>query len=177
MLPRVSLQIEAVTNVWSMWSSVRLNELANRNTSYTEREYRIREKGAVVVARLHYSAELNRAIADEGDSGPETEDHHFADGQRPLMLSSDDSTLFVDDEKVYATPLTDDVIDVEVQAVVLPKAGSAAPVDKYAGVVAQVGASVKSLTPGDRVVAVAPIPGASRLRVPQVNAGRIPSNM
>lgn len=152
-------------------------QVANPNTPHTEREYRIREKGAVVVPRLHYSDELNRAIADEGDSGPETEHHHFADGQRPLMLSSDGSALFVDDDKVYATPLVDDVIDVKVWAVVLPKAGSAAPVGEYAGVVTQVGASVKSLTPGDRVVAVAPILGASRLRIPQANAGRIPSKM
>ena len=154
-----------------------VDQVANPNTSHTEREYRIREKGAVVVPRLHYSDGLNRAIADEDDFGLETEDHHFADGQRPLVLSSDGSTLFVDDDKVYATPLADDMIDVEVQAVVLPKAGSAALVGEYAGVVAQVGASVKSLTPGDRVVAVAPIVGASRLRIPQANAGRIPSNM
>lgn len=154
-----------------------IDQVANPKTPHAEREYRIRENGAVVVPRLHYSDELNRAIADEGDSGPETENHHFADGQRPLVLSSNGSALFVDDDKVYATPLADDVIDVEVQAVVLPKAGSAAPVGEYAGVVAQVGASVKSLTPGDRVVAVAPIVGASRLRIPQAHAGRIPSDM
>lgn len=154
-----------------------IDQVANPNTSHAEREYRIRENGAVVVPRLHYSDKLNRAIADEGDSGPETEDHHFADVQRPLVLSSNGSALFVDDEKVYATPLADDVIDVEVQAVVLPKAGSAAPVGEYAGVVTQVGASVKFLNPGDRVVAVAPMVGASRLRIPQANAGRIPLNM
>ena len=86
-----------------------IDQVANSNTSHTEREYRMREEGAVVVPRLRYSDKLNRAIADEGDSGPETEDHQFADDQRPLMLSSDDSTLFVDDDKSYAVPLTDNM--------------------------------------------------------------------
>ena len=154
-----------------------IDQVADPNTPHTEREYRIRKKGAVMVPRLHYSDELNRAVADEGDSGPETEDHHFADGRRPLVLSSDGSALFIDDKRVHTTPLTDDMIDVEVQAIVLSKAGSAAPVGEYAGVVTQVSASVKSLTPGDRVVAVAPFVGANRLRIPQANASRIPSNM
>ena len=154
-----------------------VRQLANSNTPHVEREYRIRNKGAVVVPRLHFSDELNRAIADDGDSGPKTEDHHFADNQRPLVLSSDNSALFVDDDKVYANPLASDQIDVEVGAVVLLKDGSASPVGEYAGVIARVGANVKSLAPGDRVVALAPVVGASRLCIPHGNAGHIPSNM
>lgn len=110
----------------------------------------------MVVPRLHYSDKFNRAIADDGDSGSETEKHLFADCQRPLMLSSDRSTLFVDDDKVYTTPLADDTIEVEVQAIVLSKAGSTAFMGEHACVVARVGANVKSLTLGDRVIALAP---------------------
>ncbi|ERF68064.1 hypothetical protein EPUS_08500 [Endocarpon pusillum Z07020] len=154
-----------------------ISQAADPNMPHTEREYRIRENGAVLVPRLHYSDKLNRAIADDGDSGPETEGHYFTDSQRPLVLSSEGKALFVDDDKVYATLPADDIIDVEVQAAVLSKAGSAAPMGEYAGVVARVGANVKTLDLGDRVVALAPIVGASRLRIPHTNAGRIPFNM
>ncbi|KAL9031138.1 MAG: hypothetical protein Q9196_000814 [Gyalolechia fulgens] len=154
-----------------------ISQVTDSNIPHTEREYRIREKGAVMIPRLQYSDKLNRVIAENSDSGPETEGHHFTDSQRPLVLSSDGSALFVDDAKVYGTPLTEDAIEVEVQAAVLPKAGSAAPMGEYAGLVASVGANVKSLNPGDRVVALAPMVGASRLRIPQANAARIPSDL
>ena len=43
------------------------------------------------------------------------------------------AALFVDDDRVYTTALADNVVEVEVQPVVISKAGSAAPGEKYAG--------------------------------------------
>lgn len=151
-----------------------VSQVANPNIPHTEREKRIRENGTVVVPRLHRSEELNNAIAGDSNSGPETEPHQFTDGQRPLVLSPDESALFVDYDRVYAMPLADDAIDIEAQAVVLTKAGLTAPLGEYAGIVTHVGANVKSLRPGDRVIALAPIVGASRLRIPHGHASHIP---
>lgn len=154
-----------------------ISEVADSNTSHTEREYRIRKNGAVMIPRLQHSDMLNQIVAESSNSGPETESRQFADSQRPIKLSPDGSALFVDDEKIYALPLAENAIEVEVKSTVLPKAGSDAPMGEYAGIVARIGSNVKSLSPGNHIFALAPIVGASRLRISQANAGRIPAEL
>ncbi|GAB7352403.1 hypothetical protein MBLNU459_g2831t1 [Dothideomycetes sp. NU459] len=154
-----------------------VGQVVDRDTLHIEREYRIFETGAVKVPRLHHSTELNRAIADGSDFGPETETRHFLDTQRPLLLSPDGTAVFVNDDKIHATPLADDMIEVETQSVVVPKAGASASLGEYSGVVAHVGANVKTLKLGDRVFALAPVVGASRLRIPASHAGLLPPNL
>ncbi|KAL8947400.1 MAG: hypothetical protein Q9222_006316 [Ikaeria aurantiellina] len=154
-----------------------IDQLGNAESPHTEREYRIHEGGIVMVPRLQYSDRLNRAIGDYSEPGPETEDLEFADSQRPLVLSSDGSPLFVDHDEEYTAPLANDMIEVEVQAFVLSKASHIATMGEYAGIVTRIGAGVTSLVSGDRIVAVAPMTGANRLRIPYMNAGRIPKNV
>ena len=156
-------------------NSKRLTDIVTNAISQiesSEREYCISEKGTAVVPRLQYSDRLNRAIA--GDDS-RTEELPFSDAQRPLVLSSG-SGLFVD-HNVYTMPLLDDMIEVEVEGIVISKASPTATVGEYAGVVARAGASVTSLTPGDHVITIAPVVGASRLRIPCANAARFPSHM
>lgn len=148
-------------------------QVASADTPNVEREYRIDENGSVMVPRLQHSDELNLAIARNGDSGPETEMQHFTQIERSLVLSPDGSGRFSEHEKVLATALGDDEIEVEVQAMVLAKAGTAARQAEYAGVVGRVGSNVQSLASGDRVVALAAVIGAGRLRIPHSHAGRL----
>ena len=153
------------------------NQVAGTRTAHVEREYRIRKDGAVVVPRLHHSDKLNHAVINDGSLGPKTDTHRFSDDHRPLMLSSDGSALFVEDEKACTTSLANDAIEVKVQAAVLPKLGFTASMEAYAGVIGRVGADVESLVINDRVVVLAPMVGANRLLVPQTGAARIPSDM
>ncbi|CAJ2506203.1 Uu.00g003330.m01.CDS01 [Anthostomella pinea] len=126
-------------------------------------------------------AKLNSAVATSDDgSGPETEPRLFADDRRPVILSPGSSGLFVDYE-VRATPLGSQDIEVQVRAMALPNAGSRMAgnghLGEYVGVVAEVGAGVKSLVPGDSVVALAPVVGASVLRITAAHAGILPSQL
>ncbi|KAI3395682.1 hypothetical protein diail_979 [Diaporthe ilicicola] len=153
------------------------SQVAKSDTPHHEREYRIGKSGTVMVPRLHHSDQLDQAIAEDGQSGPKTESRHFRDSQRPMVLSDQGRAVFVDDDQVYATPLGDEAVEVEAHAVVLPKAGSAPPLGEYAGIVTSVGANVKSLAPGDGVVALAPMVGASRVRIAHTHAGRLPPDV
>lgn len=158
-----------------------VNKLTNPDLAHTEREYRIRESGIVTVPRLHHSDRLNEAIAESGDLilDPKTESHRFTDSQPPLMLSPDDSGLFLFDDQVYSIPLADDEIEVETRGIVISKSdGTRSPaLGQYTGVVARVGAGVTCLVPGDRVVALAPVIGASRLRIRHTNACHVPAEI
>lgn len=150
------------------------SQVAKSDAPHQEREYRITKSGAVTVPRLHHSDELDGAVAEDGQSGPKTETRRFTDSQRPVVLSDQGRAVFADDDHVYATPLGDEAVEVEAHAAVLPRAGSAAPVGEYAGVVTSVGAKVKSLAPGDAVVALGPVVGASRVRIAHSHTGRLP---
>lgn len=148
---------------------------------YAEREYRIRADGTVMVPRLRRSERLNQAIANKDVShfGPGTEHCRFADQGRPLIISPDGSAAFVDDvhAAVYSTPLSNDELDLDVQAVAVSETHSTAPWGEYVGIVTRVGSHVESLAPGNRVVGLAPIVGASRLRIPHIFAARLPPNV
>lgn len=156
-----------------------VSRLANPNIAHTEREYRIKSDGLVVVPRLHRSDRLNQAISDGNESSmSKTESHRFIDNQRPLMLSPDGSGVFIDDDSIYSTPLADDDIEVEAHDVVLSKSyvtEKSPRLGGYAGIVARVGANVTSLVPGQGVVAVAPTVGASRLCISHTQASPLPS--
>ncbi|KAK7743244.1 Type I Iterative PKS [Cytospora paraplurivora] len=158
-----------------------VSNLANPELAHTEREYRIRESGLVTVPRLHRSDRLNQAIAENGDLilDSKTQSHRFKNSQQPLKMSPDGSGLFVFDDQVHRIPLADDEIEVETRSIVVSKSdGSGSPTPgQYTGVVARVGASVTCLVPGDRVVALAPVMGASQLRIPHTNAFRLPADI
>lgn len=154
-----------------------VRQVADRKAPHEEREYRIRTNGAVVVPRIHRNETINTAVTADGETGPKTETVRFADSKRPLALASDGSPFFEDDNNVYATPLAVDAIEVEVQALVVSATEAPASLGQYAGIVAKVGANVSSLTAGDRVVALSPVVGASRLRIPRSHAARIPADV
>ena len=62
---------------------------------------------------------------------------HLGSQNPPTRASAttcpDGAALFFDDDKVYTTFLADNVVEVEVQPVVISKAGLAAPGGKYVG--------------------------------------------
>ncbi|KAH8198331.1 hypothetical protein TruAng_007486 [Truncatella angustata] len=152
-------------------------QVGNPNIQHTEREYRIGENGTVMVPRLLRNDRLNKAIAENSEYGRETKSRRFIDTEKPLVLSGQGLGLFVDDEKHYGAHLGNEEVEVEARAIGLSKAGSAAPLGEYTGVVTSVGADVKSLAPGDRVAALAPVVGANRVRIPHNHAGRLPPNV
>ncbi|KAL8707717.1 MAG: hypothetical protein Q9220_007297 [cf. Caloplaca sp. 1 TL-2023] len=154
-----------------------VNQVASTDSPHTEREYHVDDEGMVVVPRLQHSDRLDRAIDEHSQPGPETEDLQFSDAQRPLVLSPDGSPLFVDHDENYTSPMAEDMIEVRTMAFALSKASPVPTIGEYAGIVARIGAGVTSLVPGDHIVALAPIIGASRFRIPHMNAGRIPTNI
>ncbi|KAI4090603.1 MAG: hypothetical protein LQ344_004650 [Seirophora lacunosa] len=154
-----------------------MHQVGDIQSLHTEREYRIDEGGTVLVPRLQYSDRLNGAIGHEKRYGPETEEHPFADAQRPLVLSSGSSALFVDAEDDCAPLWTENMIEVEVEAFALSKAGQSLTTTGYLGVVTQVSVSVTCPIVGDHVIAVAPVLGANRLRIPHTNAAPILSGV
>ncbi|KAI8633724.1 hypothetical protein F5Y19DRAFT_414735 [Xylariaceae sp. FL1651] len=154
-----------------------VSRVANLNAPHEEREYWIHKNNAVMVPRLWHSDELNRAIAGSDNSTRNTESHRFKDAHRPLVLGPSGTALFVDNDELSTTTLADDSIEVDIDTTTLPKIGSGIPWGQYAGVVARLGANVKSLALGDRVAALSPIVGASRLRIPATHASRLSPNV
>lgn len=151
--------------------------LANPNMPHVEREYRIKKSGLVVVPRLHHSDRLNQTISESGRSKIflQKETIQFANSSRALRLAPDDSGLFIADDQDHNQDLADDEIEIDTTAFSCSKSdGNRSPLlQEYAGVISQVGASVTSLAPGDRVVSLAPKFGASRVRIRQTQALRI----
>lgn len=159
-----------------------IGRVADVGTIHAEREYRLNGDGAILTPRLRHNEKLNSVVTiNEGRRVLETESRLFGGGRSPVILSPAHPGLFVDDDQVHATSLGRLDIQIEAQALVLPKArdGSAGSgrIGEYAGVVSQVGADVKTFAPGDNVVALASVVGASRLRIPAAHAGRLSPRM
>ncbi|KAJ4385202.1 hypothetical protein N0V93_010263 [Gnomoniopsis smithogilvyi] len=155
--------------------------LVNVDVAHTEREYRIRETGSVVIPRLHRSDRLNHAITENSESrlSSEVESCRFVNRQRSLRLSPDDSGSFIADDAAHNPELADEEIEIDTCAFVCSKSNRARSLalGEYTGVVARVGASVTSLVPGDRVVALSPGVGANRVRIRHTQALRFQSEM
>ncbi|KAH8427412.1 uncharacterized protein LDX57_005127 [Aspergillus melleus] len=153
-----------------------VSRISTTKIPHVEREYRIYSNGAVVVPRLRRSETLNAAIADRS-AGPKTKQLHFTDIEHNLMISPKNQELFVANHGFRATPMADDAIEVETHTLTITKSDSPALPSPIVGVVTSIGANVKSLSLGDRVVALATILGANRLRIPVSYAHRLPSNI
>jgi acyl transferase domain-containing protein/NADPH:quinone reductase-like Zn-dependent oxidoreductase len=151
-----------------------IDQVSNMSIPHTEREYRVCSNGSVMVPRLHRSERLNYAIADSGGAGVESEAQQIATCQGLLVLSSDSTGLFLEDSEAFATHLDADSIEIQSELFAIAKTGTCAKMGSYAGLVTSVGSSVISLAPGDRVIALAPVVGATRLRLPVTLAGRLP---
>ncbi|KAI0867788.1 polyketide synthase [Hypoxylon argillaceum] len=160
-----------------------LNRVADQNRPlHSEREYRMRGTGEVLIPRLHLSDRLNRAIhiAEEADH-VELEVKPFI-SEQPIYLSvgknpSVDHVNFLEGQ---ATGLADDAIEIDTQAFMLSKPGeSSSFVGEYAGVVKRVGESVDEFTPGDAVVglSVDGVLGHSRPHIPYAHAARRPDSL
>ncbi|KAI8932182.1 hypothetical protein NX059_011064 [Plenodomus lindquistii] len=155
-----------------------LSQVADVETAHTEREYRVNDNGAVLTPRLRRNEKLNTDVTmSNGKSVLETEESTFVDANRPLIASLHDPGLFVDDVEAQATALGALDIEVQVRALVLPKTGGESAgndkVAEYAGVISRIGADVKELAPGDSVVALGSVVGASCLRVPVAHTARL----
>ncbi|KAI1500661.1 polyketide synthase [Biscogniauxia marginata] len=150
---------------------------------HREREYRVRGDGSAVVPRLRRSEQLNRAISTEDALPPEIELRLFVDRSRPLVLSTDtinngtSSAVFVDHKDALDAHLADDAIEIETEAVALSEPCLAASLGQYVGTITRVGASVNTIAPGDRVVALGSVVGASHPQIPYTHAGRLPLNV
>ncbi|KAJ5331132.1 ketoacyl-synt-domain-containing protein [Penicillium atrosanguineum] len=151
-----------------------INQVSNMNTLHMEREYRVRSNGAVMVPRLHRSERLDYAIADSGSAGAESEAQRIATSERPLVLSPDSTGLFLEDSKIFATHLAADSIEIQSENFAIAELDSCTKMGSYAGLVTSVGFNVISLAPGDHVIALAPVVGTTRLRLPVTLAGRLP---
>ncbi|PLB53458.1 ketoacyl-synt-domain-containing protein [Aspergillus steynii IBT 23096] len=153
------------------------SHISHDRIPHIEREYRIYSNGAVVIPRLSRSETLNGAIADKSNAGPETQQHRFADIEQNLIISPNNPELFVVHNELQAAPLAADAVEVETQTFIISRPDSRAAVGPFVGVVTSVGANVNSLSPGDRVVALATVAGANRLRVLASHARRLSSNV
>ncbi|KAK7752884.1 Type I Iterative PKS [Diatrype stigma] len=148
-----------------------------------EREYRVRESGTVLVPRLSRSEQLNRAVSTDEPDAPETKLSRFLDDSQPLVLPINSiggdavNPRFVFDDDASENPLADDAVEIEAQAIALSELTMAASLGQYAGVVKRVGASVLSIAPNDRVVALGPAACASRPRVSHAHVSLIPSEV
>ncbi|KAH0382185.1 polyketide synthase, partial [Aureobasidium melanogenum] len=154
-----------------------VSRISNPQTPHAEREYRILSDGAVVVPRLHHSDKLNRAIDEKSSKHPVTELRSYVDGKHSLMLVPDDSGLYAHQDEVLNGPLTEDDIEMDIQAFSLAKLTSNLRFNGYAGTVIRVGPNVKNISPGDRVVTISDDMGANRLRVSQLLVGHMPKGM
>ncbi|WP_297842147.1 choline/carnitine O-acyltransferase [Pseudomonas sp.] len=158
------------------------------DTFHHEREYQVHVNGVVHVPRLHRSEQLNRAICSSDTGQFHIEPRRFIDSSRPpLVLSPTTNThgnstvVFIEDGNAFASPLHKDEIEVETHVSIVsitdPYSKDAAPGFGYSGTVTRVGATVTSVAVGDRVVAISPLMGASRLRIPESHAGRPPASV
>ncbi|KAI1494570.1 polyketide synthase [Biscogniauxia mediterranea] len=147
-----------------------------------EREYRVRNDGSVLVPRLRRNEHLNRTISTDAHV-PEVELRRFIDRSRPLTFDTDSITngvsgpVFVDDKNALSDLLAEDAIELETEAVALSESSLAASLCQYAGTVTRVGATVNDLVPGDRVVALGTVVGASHPQIPHNHAGRLPQDV
>lgn len=154
-----------------------INQVSNLGMPLTEREYRVRSNGAVMVPRLHRSERLNWAIYNSGNSRAEPQFQKIASCERPLVLSPDGADLFLEDRETFATHIGPDSIEIEAQNLAMGDPSSRPKIGAYAGFVTNVGSDVISLAPGDHVIALAPVIGATRLRIPGTLAGRLPMKL
>lgn len=151
--------------------------------SHQEREYRVRENGTVLVPRLSRSEQLNRAVSTDNPDAPETKLSHFLNDSQPLVLPLSDTNgddvnaVFVYDEDALVSPLADDAIEIEAEAIALSEPTIAASLGQYAGVVKRVGAAVDSFAPNDRVFAIGNAVCASRPRISHTQVGHIPQDV
>lgn len=153
-----------------------VSRVADLASPHEEREYWIHKNKAVMIPRLQHSDEFNSAIAGGDQHIRKIESCSFKDISRPLVLGPGGSSLFVHKDELSTTPLADDEIEVETETTTLPKIGSAALLGQYVGVVARLGANVKSLAVGDRVAALSPVLAANLLRVPATHASVLSPN-
>ncbi|AEO68274.1 polyketide synthase [Thermothielavioides terrestris NRRL 8126] len=165
--------------------------------AHWEREYRVRDDGAVLIPRLRRSARLNRAVLHshgEQLKGAQAHSHNiktqtcrFLDGARRLVLAADSSDdVFVDEDEDEGNILPDNVVEIETRAFVLSEsdgpyaycgnvagAGGPAKIGVGDGAGASAG-DVDALLPGTPVVALSPAAGASRPRVARAHIARLP---
>lgn len=159
------------------------SRLASPEQPHTEREYRIRTDGAVILPRLHRSDRLNQAIAATDDvlgSKPETQ--KFLDSQRPLSLLLDNknitSAIFIDDPNTCVTkPLPPDAIEIVTHSVALSNPSRHTKLFEYTGVIKKVGSQVASLSPGTTVLALSPLLCASYVRIAHTHAVALPPSL
>lgn len=154
------------------------SQVVNPSISHSECEYRIRGNGAVMVPRLHHSERLNKAMVAENKTRSDTERRIFCSNELPLVLARDSSALFIEDnDAAHSQSLPENAIEIVTQTFVVSRSGSDSQLGQYTGVVTNVGVQVNSLAPGDRVIALGPVVGTSRLRIPHTLASRLALNI
>ncbi|ROW10486.1 hypothetical protein VMCG_02039 [Cytospora schulzeri] len=148
-----------------------------------EREYVITKAGTVLIPRLLSEHSLNHAIHRDTADGHDIGQTRFLDASRTLALevgtpreSREVGPAIFHETDQETLTLADDEIELETHAFHLSKSGLKASHCAYAGVIIQVGAAVKHLSPGEHVVAIGTTIGANRLVVSQDYVGRLPAS-
>ncbi|OQE44845.1 hypothetical protein PENCOP_c002G00822 [Penicillium coprophilum] len=175
-----------------VWRSPDAPPSFHRNESLARTAHTVNDKlrlTTVNASSLFLASDLNQARLVEIVAGtinqvsnlgmPQTEREYrvqeLASCERPLVLSPDGAGLFLlDDRETLATPIDPDSIEVEAQNLAMGDPSSRPKMGAYTGYVTNVGSELISLAPGDHVIALAPVVGATRLRIPGTLAGRLP---
>ncbi|KAK8104509.1 uncharacterized protein PG998_011542 [Apiospora kogelbergensis] len=150
-----------------------------------EREYWLRGDGTVLIPRLRRSDDLNLVIQDttggvHDTSSNTVEQRAFTDPDCPVVMSTEGASKtagrFVRDHSLGG-PLAMDEIDIQTEAFSLTRETFTGGLSEYVGVISQIGAGVRDLAPGDRVLTVSSSTAASRLRISQPAASCIPPDV
>jgi acyl transferase domain-containing protein len=155
---------------------------ADGDEMQSEREYRIRPEGAVLVPRLRRNKRLNRIVTSNDKDYQEIEMSRFISSSRPLLLFPGDmhsaaaKSVFMDDQSVRNTTLINDEIEIQTRAMQVTSNYRTTSWSVYAGFVEQVSPAVRNFIPKDRVVAIGASLGASRPRIRQDHAIQLPSS-
>ncbi|KAF3391415.1 Lovastatin diketide synthase mokB [Penicillium rolfsii] len=166
----------AAENVDSLIAVVNhaISHISNPSIPHAEREFLITQNGTVVVPRLEVSEELNQAFAMGRNAKKLLP---FQNPNHTIILAADNLGAFVDQGESQASPLAAEAIEVETRALVMSSSDSSNSLGQIVGLVVAAGANVTSLSVGDRVVAIASVLGANRLRISASQARRLSRNV